>query len=226
MNGLEPLALAAVAAWGVVASLDLVSGPQLLLSRPVVAGSVTGLLLGDPVAGITVGALLELYALEVVPIGATRYPDFGSSAVAGVLVAAGRPLPLVLGLAAALALLLAQGSRGLMDVVRRHNATAVQGSAAALAAGAPALVASLQRGGLLRDATRGATLAAAGIAGALLVRNLPPPSEALGGALAGVAVAGGVAAALSGMIRTVSQGGRWPWLVAGGVGGILVLVLR
>lgn len=226
MNGLEAGPLAAVLAWGVVVALDLVSGPQMLLSRPVVAGTVAGLLLGDPVAGMTLGALMELYALEVVPIGATRYPDFGVSTVVAVVAVAGRPLPLVLGLAAALALLMAQLSRPLMDLVRRRNAGVVQRHAEALAAGDPALVTRLQLGGLGADAARGAVLAAAGIAAALLLRRAGEPPASLAAALAAVAVAGGAAAALSGLVRTIGQGGRLPWLVAGGAGGLLLLGLR
>ncbi len=226
MTGIDPAGLVAVLVWGIVASLDLVSGPQLLLSRPLVAGTVSGLLLGDPLAGLTVGAVLELFALEVVPIGAIRYPDFSLAAVVGTVVATGRPLPLVLGMGVGLGLVLAEGSRGLMDVVRRRNASAAQAEAAALAAGDAGVVARLQYAGLGRDAVRAALLLVTGLGAAVLLRRLGTPAPGLGVALTSIAVAGGAAAALNGAVRTISQGGRWPWLAVGGAGGVLLLVLR
>lgn len=226
MTGIEPAGLVAVLVWGIVASLDLVSGPQLLLSRPLVAGTVTGLFLGDPLAGLAVGAVLEMFALEVVPIGAIRYPDFSLAAVVGTVAAVSRPLPLVLGMGVGLGLVLAEGSRGLMDVVRRRNASAVQAETAALAAGDAGVVARLQYAGLWRDAMRATGLLVAGLAAAALLRRLGTPAPGLGLALTSIAVAGGAAAALNGAVRTISQGGRWPWLAVGGAGGVLLLVLR
>jgi PTS system mannose-specific IIC component len=222
----DPLGLALVLAWGVLAGLDLVSWPQMMLSRPVVAGGVAGALLGDPVAGVTVGALLELYALEVVPIGATRYPDFSPGAVAGATVMAGGEGLGSLGLAAGVGLVVAQASRPLLDLVRRRNAAAAQAAAARLAAGDTGVIGRLQLGGLLRDAARALLLTAAGLAAALAVRHAGPPPPTLGAALLVVAVAGGAAAALAGAVRTVSQGGRLAWLAAGGVVGVLILVWR
>jgi len=48
-----------------VVGLDLVSVPQAMLSRPLVAGTVAGWLAGDLEAGLAVGVLLELFALDV-----------------------------------------------------------------------------------------------------------------------------------------------------------------
>lgn len=226
MTGLDPVGLTAVLLWGLVASLDLVSGPQLLLSRPLVAGTVSGLLLGDPLAGLAAGAVLELFALEVVPIGAIRYPDFSLAAVIGTVATADRPLPLVLGMGVGVGLVLAEGSRGLMDGVRRRNASAAQAEAAALARGDAGVVARLQVAGLGRDAWRATLLLVSGLAAAVLLRKLGTPAPGLGVALTSIAVAGGAAAALTGAVRTISQGGRWPWLALGGAGGLLLLVLR
>ena len=79
--GLELLALLA---WGIVVGGDLVSGPQGLFARPLVAGTVAGALTGDIETGLRVGALLELFAFDVLPVGASRYPDYGPATVAGV----------------------------------------------------------------------------------------------------------------------------------------------
>ena len=56
--------------WGVLVGLDLASVVQSMITRPLVAGTVTGFILGDPVAGATVGTVLELFALEgFAPVG-------------------------------------------------------------------------------------------------------------------------------------------------------------
>jgi PTS system mannose-specific IIC component len=68
--------------WGTVVAVDLVTVPQGLLSRPLVAATVAGAMAGDTLAGLMVGTVLELYALEVLPIGASRYPDYGPASVA------------------------------------------------------------------------------------------------------------------------------------------------
>ena len=53
--------------WGVVVALDLVTGPQVMVARPLVAASVAGWIMGDVIAGVTVGSVLELCALEIMP---------------------------------------------------------------------------------------------------------------------------------------------------------------
>jgi hypothetical protein len=67
--------------WGTLVGLDLVSVPQAMISRPVVAGTVAGALAGDVEAGLRVGILFELFALDVLPVGAVRYPDYGPATV-------------------------------------------------------------------------------------------------------------------------------------------------
>lgn len=71
-----------IAAWGGFVGLDATSLLQVMVSRPFIAAAVTGLLLGDPVAGATIGAVLEAFALSSLPIGAAQYPDAGPAAVA------------------------------------------------------------------------------------------------------------------------------------------------
>jgi mannose/fructose/N-acetylgalactosamine-specific phosphotransferase system component IIC len=72
----------AVALWGGVVGLDAASFPQVMLSRPLVAGAVTGSLLGRPLEGTVLGALLEVFSLVFLPVGAARYPESGTAAVA------------------------------------------------------------------------------------------------------------------------------------------------
>ncbi|MFW6079575.1 MAG: PTS sugar transporter subunit IIC [Gemmatimonadota bacterium] len=71
-----------IALWGGVVGLDATSFPQAMVSRPFVAGTVAGLLVGRPLAGAVLGALLEVFALSQLPIGAARNPEPGTAAVA------------------------------------------------------------------------------------------------------------------------------------------------
>ena len=59
----------------IVAGIDRTAGPQIMLSRPLVAAPLTGLLLGNPLTGLEVGILLELLWLSRVPAGAAIPPD-------------------------------------------------------------------------------------------------------------------------------------------------------
>jgi hypothetical protein len=81
---LFPLALVA----GVV-GLDVVSFPQAMISRPIVAATIGGAFAGSPLAGLLCGAALECLALEALPVGASRYPEWGTSSVVAGAVAAG-----------------------------------------------------------------------------------------------------------------------------------------
>ena len=81
--------------WGTLVGVDLVSFPQAMLSRPLIAGAGAGLVLGEPVAGLQIGLLLELFALDVLPVGAARYPDYGPGVIGAVVLASGVELTFV-----------------------------------------------------------------------------------------------------------------------------------
>jgi PTS system mannose-specific IIC component len=59
----------------ILAGLDRVALVQIMISRPLVAGPLTGWLLGNPMAGLEVGMLLELLWLGRLPVGAAIPPD-------------------------------------------------------------------------------------------------------------------------------------------------------
>lgn len=71
-----------VGLWAGICSFDLF-GPQLSLWRPLAAGSITGLLLGDFNQGLIIASTLELMWLGVVAIGAYVPPDILTGAVLG-----------------------------------------------------------------------------------------------------------------------------------------------
>ena len=118
----EPLVLLAMVIWGTLVGLDLVSVAQSMIARPFVAGGVAGLLLGDPMAGLRAGVLLELFALDVLPVGAARYPDYGPATLASAAVLAGSPWELSLGLAGTVGLLVSVLGGWSLQQLRRLNA--------------------------------------------------------------------------------------------------------
>jgi mannose PTS system EIIC component len=69
---------------GAVVALDATSLGQLMLSRPLVAGFLAGVLAGVPYEGALLGAMLEALSLGVMPVGAAKYPETGTAAVVAV----------------------------------------------------------------------------------------------------------------------------------------------
>ncbi len=63
------LAILWIATAGGILGLDRTAAGQFMLSQPIVAGPLTGWLLGDPTAGIVIGATLELIWVLDLPIG-------------------------------------------------------------------------------------------------------------------------------------------------------------
>jgi PTS system mannose-specific IIC component len=75
---------------GMVAMLtgmDRVALIQVMISRPIVAGPLTGWLLGNPLTGMEVGMLLELLWLGRLPVGAAIPPDDTQVAVGATVLA-------------------------------------------------------------------------------------------------------------------------------------------
>jgi mannose/fructose/N-acetylgalactosamine-specific phosphotransferase system component IIC len=226
MIELAPHTIVLLVLWGTVVALDLVSVPQAMLSRPLVAGTVAGWLVGEVEAGLRVGVVLELFALDVLPIGAVRYPDYGPATVAAVALAAGAPWELGLGLSVGLALVLAAFGGWSLQTVRRWNALSIQHRAAALAAGESGAIRRLQYAGLLRDAGRGALLTALGLAGAWALGRWAVLDRETAVGLTLVAIGAALSAVAGGAVRSAGRGARLSWLVAGAVAGTLLAVLR
>ncbi len=119
----EATDLLALAALGGLAGLDTVSLAQTMVSRPIVAGPLAGLLLGDASTGMLVGMLLEIISLNQLPIGAARYWDTGPAAVAAAAAAIWSPsgIPASLVLAVGYGVLVAWAGSWSMHLRRRFN---------------------------------------------------------------------------------------------------------
>jgi len=154
------LSLLPLGVLGAVLGLDTVSFPQAMLARPLVAATLGGMLAGSPGGGLLVGAALELIALETLPFGASRYPEWGSaSAIGGALFAASpNPPPGAMSLAVVAAVATAWVGSWSMVKVRQFNARMAHAAQGALDAGARGSVIGLQLRGITADLARGFVL--------------------------------------------------------------------
>jgi mannose/fructose/N-acetylgalactosamine-specific phosphotransferase system component IIC len=225
MSEFSPQVVLPLLLWGTLVGLDLVSVPQAMISRPLVAGTVAGWLAGDVEAGLRIGVLFELFALDVLPVGAVRYPDYGPATVGAVAVGTGAPWELGLGVSAALGLVLAVLGGWSLQVVRRWNARAIQQRAAALAAGESSAIRRLQYGSVLRDALRGFTLTLLGLVLASTITESIRLDRQTAVAFTLVAIGSALAAAMSGAARSSGRGARLRWLLAGLGTGVLLAVM-
>jgi mannose/fructose/N-acetylgalactosamine-specific phosphotransferase system component IIC len=204
--------------WGTLAGLDLVSVLQGLLSRPLVIGPIAGLVLGDVEAGLKIGTILELFALDVVPVGASRYPDFGAATVGAVVYGAGTEWPVTLGASVGLGLAFAIGLGTTIPAVRRLNARTIRANADRIAAGDAAAVRAVHLTCLGHDIVRSIVVATVAlVASALLTRFRPGPL--LGHQLTLAAVIGATWALAHGAAASARSGPRWRWAVLGAVVG-------
>ncbi|MFC1640385.1 PTS sugar transporter subunit IIC, partial [Gemmatimonadota bacterium] len=207
--------------WGVIVGLDMASVAQTLVSRPLVAGSVAGLIVGDPAGGLMMGVVLEFFALEVLPVGAARYPDFGLGAVVAVATAAGSPSVLGTGLGVSVGLLVAYVGGYGAHLVKVANGADVERQAELLDAGSTGAVYGVQFRGLLREIARAALVMVLGLATAAVFRHVMPIT--LQGALylRIVVVGAAIAAMVSGTVRLTGRRVTMQWFVLGLVGGIV-----
>ena len=221
------LQVGAAVLMGTLVGLDLASVPQAMYSRPLVAGLLGGLAVGNPIPGLTVGALLELFAMDVLPVGASRYPDWGPGAVAVGALAGAHPDGMLasglLGLVL-VAVVAAWTGGWLTHLVRRANAASVESLRVALEAGEMGAVRAVQRLGLLRDTVRSfaltsLTMAVGDLLSTLFAREWPGPQRIAQVALAATSI--GVA--LHGGVRLTGRGRQALWF-AGGLGAGAVTV--
>lgn len=114
-----------VALMGGLVGLDTTSFPQVMISRPLVAGTLTGAILGQPMAGLAIGFVMEAFSLLTLPVGAARYPESGTATVAAVgaytVFAPPALEPGLLALVVAFALLWEWVGGGTVVLLRRTN---------------------------------------------------------------------------------------------------------
>ncbi len=226
MSPAQALLLVAI---GVVCALDTVSVGQTMISRPIVSATLAGAVLGAAEQGVVAGAVLELFALETMPFGASRYPEWGPAGVgAGVAYAlGGAGVPGSLPLAVICGLVIA-GLGSISMVWHRRLVGRLAGSLRVpLAAGSAEAVTRLHLMGVASDFWRGFAVSATGLALALvLVASVLPAWRAPYGpsiawALISAVAVGGFAAA-----RSALPVPRARWYLAAGVAIGLYLAAR
>ena len=85
---------------GGLLALDGTSFGQFMVSRPLVAGTLTGWAVGDPVLGLLMGGILEFYFISVFPVGGGHFPEGGAPTLVAVATAVAAPGPAGLALGA------------------------------------------------------------------------------------------------------------------------------
>ena len=227
MNLVEVLPIALL---GGLLGLDVVSFPQAMVSRPLVAATLAGALVGQPSSGLLIGVALELVALETLPFGASRYPEWGSAAVVGGAIFSehpGHPAgAMTISVLGALATTWVGGWT--MVKLRQLNARLARSRRDGLEAGARGTVISLQLMGLTADLVRGglltliAFLILAPIADATI--GLWMMDARLSRSLV-VATVASVAAGAAWKLFHATAGARW-FFVGGLAVGLLILFAK
>jgi PTS system mannose-specific IIC component len=203
-----------LAVLGALFGLDVVSFPQAMISRPIVAATVAGALVGAPVRGMVVGAVLELFALETLPFGASRYPEWGSASVVGGALFGFQTASSTGALAIAVCAALVTAGIGGWSMIQHRRLIGRWSAArsAELASGSVEAVIGLQLRGMTADLLRGGILTALA-----LVVFLPTMTELLGLWSSGPAISRAVVIALAGAVATaavwnvthVTKGAGW-----------------
>lgn len=159
------LELLPIALLGAVLGLDVVSFPQAMISRPIVASTVAGAFIGQPGRGLLIGVVLELIALDTLPFGASRYPEWGSAGVVGGALFASQPEGMYGALPAAMlaALLTASISGWSMVVLRRTIVDKLTRSRDRIEEGSREALMSLHLTGMSLDLLRGGVVTLVGM---------------------------------------------------------------
>ena len=226
MTGFEIFALALL---GALLGLDVVSFPQAMLSRPIVAATLSGAMLGDAAGGLLAGAALELVALETLPVGASRYPEWGSASVVGGAIVGTHP-DRAGALSVALLAAIAVGWIGgwTMVELRTLNARWAKRLRPAIERGERRAVVGLQLAGLGADFVRGFALTWLAL---LAFRPVTRAVLGVWGADAhlsravAVTVAASVGAAAVWKLFRVTEHARW-YLVGGLALGLAAMALQ
>ena len=214
-HALDLLWLSLLGGW---VATDSTSFGQFMVSRPIVAATLAGWIVGDPISGATLGVVLEAFHLNVLPVGAARYPEAGPAAVvAGAAYGIAGATPGALLIAVAFALVwewvAGQSVHRLRHVNVRFAASRVEDTA------------SLQRRHLTAaglDFLRGVLLFAGGYALLTAVLALLTPYWGLDDRITALITGGMLVGLLAGSFRLM--GGRTTWFAVGLAGGAVFLL--
>ena len=169
------MSLLGLSVLGGAIALDGTSVGQFMISRPLVAGFLTGWAIGNPLLGAVIGMVLELYLLVSFPTGGSRFPEGATAAVVAVGSCAGVAVEGGGLLALAIAIGLVWGHVGGLTItwLRRVNGRLVPRDGSPVPN--PAHVAGIQALTIGLDFVRGAAVVLTGlVVGRALLAGLGP----------------------------------------------------
>ena len=214
---------------GALVGADVVSFPQAMLSRPIVAATLGGALAGNVAAGVLTGAVLEMVAMETLPVGASRYPEWGSASLVGGAIAGWHPVmrpgAIILGVFVGIATAWAGGWS--MYALRRLNGVWAERALPAMEAGSRRAVMSLQLRGLTADLFRAAIVTAIALLVWTPINDYALAHWTVGRAAAHSILAAAAAAVAGGAVWRQSHGAagsKW-YLLAGAVLGVVLVIV-
>ncbi|CAN5502926.1 hypothetical protein BH24GEM3_BH24GEM3_00560 [soil metagenome] len=222
---LDPLTFLLLTLLGGWVALDGTSAGQVMLSRPLVAATLAGWIVGAPAEGAVLGLILEAFHLMVLPVGAARYPEGGPAAVAGAAAYA-TVAPSVAALLTTVVFVLLWEQLGGESVkqLRQLNMSLVTP-----AEGASFPPAELERRHLAAlgvDFLRGAALVMAGMLLLILLLATLTPLLALGERLLRLLLGAAVAAALGAAVRLFDGTHRARLVLAGAACALFFFLLK
>lgn len=131
------LTAVALTLWAIFCIYDVLGPTLVYASRPLIAGTVAGLIIGDVTLGMAVGATMELAALGVYTYGGATIPDYTTGAIVGTALAHAAPggfssqlgFGLALGIPAAVVLISLDPIGRFLPTfwIHRADAAAIQG---------------------------------------------------------------------------------------------------
>ena len=120
------LSIVLAASVGGLIGLDRTAVGQFMISQPIVAGPLTGWVLGDPLAGLVIGGTMELIWVLDMPVGTFVPADSTVAAVAATAIAVlgsgGTADPAVIGFSLLLTVLMAPASMLADQLMRQRTA--------------------------------------------------------------------------------------------------------
>lgn len=208
---------------GGLVAIDGTGCGQFMVSRPLVAATLGGLLVGAPAAGAAVGLILEAFHLTVLPVGAASYPEGAAAAVTAGAVfglhGGGAPEIVTIAL---FFLLWSRVAGETVRLMRRVNMRLVSRDTAARFG-----VRGLEKrhlAALALDCARGMLLVAAGTAILTLMLYLARATWGVGERVPQLVMDAAIAGLLASGLRLL--GGRPVAFAAGAVGGLILLLVR
>jgi D-glucosaminate PTS system EIIC component len=175
----EPASLLVVMLLAALAAQDTTAGPQIMLSEPLVAGTLTGLVLGEPQAGVLIGIAIELVWCRAVPAGASLFLDVSVATVVSVVLGVG--LGTSLGLALAVFWVIPVGLLGCGFIVIERRLNGMLVASLRPESASTARISTTQIAGWLLSGFRGALVFSVGTATGMVV--LPPVTQFLSGVI-------------------------------------------